>query len=104
MIIKYIIYSCYEHYGKTGIEITDWFPIGYKYNTKKEANNSLKEYKKLADYIDKKTKLKHFFEIRKIDITTLPVPTYPIKTKGRKSKQQLEKEKEYYENYWKRYE
>lgn len=104
MIKKYIIYSCYEYYGKTGIGITGWFPIGYKYNSLKEAKSCLKEYKKVSDYIDKKTKLKHFYEIRNLDITTLPVPSYPKKTRGRKSKQQLEDEKKYYENYWKRYE
>lgn len=104
MINKYIIYSCYEHYGKNGIEITNWFPVGYKYNSLKEAEDSLKQYKELSDYIDKKTKLKHFFEIRNVDITTLPIPSYPKKIRGRKSKQKIEDEKKYYENYWKRYE
>lgn len=60
----YRIFSCYEHWGKTGIEVSKWFPIGHEYKTKKEAETYLSEYKKLSDYTDKKTKLKHFFEIR----------------------------------------
>lgn len=103
MIIKYIIYSCYEHRSKNGIEVTSWFPVGYKYNSLEEAEEFLKQCKEISDYIDKKTKLKHFFEIREIDITTLPVPSYPIKTRGRKSKQRLEEEDNYYKTYWNRY-
>lgn len=103
MIIKYIVYSCYEHYSKNGIELTDWFPVSYKYNSLEEAENFLKQYIEISNYIDKKTKLKHFFEIRKVDITTLPVPSYPIKTRGRKSKQRLEEEDNYYKTYWNRY-
>lgn len=103
MIIKYIVYSSYEYYGKTGIEVTDWFPVSYKYNSLKEAETFLKEYLEVSNYIDKKTKLKHFYDIRQVDITTLPVPSYPNKTRGRKSKQRLEEEDKYYKTYWNRY-
>jgi hypothetical protein len=104
MINKYIIYSQYEYYSKNGIELTEWFPIGYKYNSLKEAEDALSKIKEISKYVDKKTKLKHFFNIKCIDITTLPIPTYPVKSKGRKSKKYLKDEEDYYKNYWKRYE
>ena len=59
----YKVFSCYEHWGKTGIEVTKWFPVGHEHETKEKAELYLNEYKKLSEYTDKKTKLKHYFKI-----------------------------------------
>lgn len=103
MINKYVIYTCYEHYGETGKEKTIWFRAGHFHNTEESAQEELKKMKELSDNTDKLTKLKHFFEIRYEDITTYPIPGYHYKSKGRPSKAEIEKKEEYYKNYWEKY-
>lgn len=104
MINRYVVHSCYEYLGPEGKGVSSWFRIGKFYKTEEEAKESIKQMKKLSDSTDKITKLKHFFEVRLIDITTLSIPTYHFPHKGRPTKEDLERKENYYKNYWKQYE
>lgn len=103
MINKYIVYSRYEYFGPDGKGLTNWFSLGKFFDTEDDANDFIKQMKLLSDETDKIMKLKHFYETRYIDITTLPIPTYHFQTKGRPSKEELQKREEYYAHYWDKY-
>lgn len=102
-IFRYIVYARYQHYGKTGKEWTKWFKAhnGSYNKTEIEGLEELSRFKESSKNTDKSTKLKHEFELRHVDVETLPVPSYRRHKRGRKSKEELKLEEEYYKNYWK---
>ena len=63
---KFIIELRYEYMSVNGKTFTKWFPIntGEQY-TEKEGKEYLKKYKKDFEYIDKKTKMKHEYRLKK---------------------------------------
>lgn len=64
---KYIIICRYECWTRTGKEFTDWFAYKRDPMSKSEAEESLKECKKNCSDIDKRTKLKHEFDLKLYD-------------------------------------
>lgn len=103
MINRYIVYSRYEYHGPNGKAVTNWFAVGSFYKTEDEAIEYIKRLKELSDSTDKITKLKHFYETRLVDITTLPIPTYHYPHKGRPTKEDIERKENYYKHYWDKY-
>lgn len=103
MINRYLIFERYEHWGKNGKTWTDWFRT---YNTpfaktEEEAIPFLNEMKKFSSNFDKHTKLKHEFQIKLIDIETLPHIQIRYSKRGRPSKAEMKKKQYEYDNYWK---
>ena len=103
MINRYLIYERYEYWGKDGKTWTDWFrTFNTPYaKTEEEAKPIMKEMKKFASECDKHTKLKHEFQIKLVDLETLPKMQIKYGKKGRPSKEEIEQRKYEYDNYWK---
>ena len=103
MINKYVIYEQYEYWGNNGKTFTEWFvaPMTSIHNTEKGAKEELKIVTENSKAVDKATKLKHCFEIRYIDVETLPKPPIKFHKKGRPSKAEIDRKTDEYNNYWK---
>lgn len=65
----YVVKTRYEYRGVKDIEWTKWFALTTKYMTKSEAEEYIKNTKKLYNDIDKRTHLKH-------DYMAVPVSEY----------------------------
>lgn len=61
---KFIIIYRYEHLSKDGKRFTDWVNFEVEPMDKEEALNKIKELKTEVKDIDKKTKLKHEYDIK----------------------------------------
>lgn len=103
MINRYIIFERYERMGQFGKTFTNWFicPLLPFYKNETDAKEYLNKIIEDSKIYDQKTKLKHEYEIRKIDVETLPVPKVVHGHKGRPSKQLKEKIEYETNNYWK---
>lgn len=103
MINRYIIFERYEYINQRGKTFTNWFicPLTHFYKNENIAKEYLKKIIGDSNICDKKTKLKHEYEIRKIDIETLSHPKVIHGHKGRPSKQLKEKIEYETNNYWK---
>ena len=55
----YVVKTRYEYRGDEGIEWTKWFTLTTEYMTKSDAEEYIKNTKKLYNDIDKRTHLKH---------------------------------------------
>lgn len=64
---KYIIISRYEHNGPDGVEFTKWFVLDSRAHEKDEALERIKNIKNDFGFIDKKSKLKHEYDILAYD-------------------------------------
>lgn len=105
MINRYLIYERYEHWGPNGKAWSKWFiTFNTTYaKTEAEAKEAMKHIKKASTEIDKHTKLKHEYEIRLVDVETLPKPPIRYSKKGRPSKSEIEQRQNDYNNFWKNY-
>lgn len=103
MINRYLIYERYEHWTENGKVWSNWFLTfnNIYAKTEDEAKKHLKTIKSTVAYIDKKTKLKHDYEIRLVDVETLPKPSIRYSKKGRPSKEEKDRRQTEYNNYWK---
>lgn len=60
----FIIYCRYQYNTGKGVDFTKWFPCDVTKRTEAEAIEVLNQFKEDAKEIDKKTKLKHEYEVR----------------------------------------
>lgn len=63
----YIIIGRYEHWTNNGKVFTQWFPYNTNPMSIDEAKEKIKEMKQGFVFIDKKTKLKHEYDVKLFD-------------------------------------
>jgi len=89
---QYIIECRYECWTSRGKEFTKWFSKGGTPMTEQEAKDKIKEFKTNFEYVDKKTKLKHEYQLK----------DYQEYLKEKKKEQEeIEKYKKHQEEYYK---
>lgn len=64
---RYIIIGRYEHWTNNGKVFTRWFPYNTNPMSIDEAKEKIKEMKQGFVFIDKKTKLKHEYDVKLFD-------------------------------------
>lgn len=89
---QYIIECRYECWTPRGKEFTKWFNKGCNPMTEQEAKDKIKEFKTNFEYVDKKTKLKHEYQLKDYQ-------EY-LKEKE-KEQEEIEKYKKHQEEYYK---
>lgn len=70
--MKYYVYCRYEYISSKGKEFTPWFRNPGSYETKELAENEINNINLTSKDIDKRTKLKHEYEVRYLDETLIP--------------------------------
>ena len=103
MINRYIVFEQYEYWANNGKQFSNWFraPLSHFHKTKESAEKELSNIKNSSSNTDKVSKLKHKYEIRKVDIETLPIPKIRYGKTGRPSKKEKERLEYEQKNYWK---
>lgn len=69
---KFYIYCRYEYISDHGKDFCNWFRVDGSFINQDDAKKKLDEIKVTSSQIDKSTKLKHEYEIRKLDETLIP--------------------------------
>lgn len=91
MLNRYIVYKQYEYWGKNGKQFTEPFRASSElHRTEESAKNEIVQLKETSDTIKKATKLDCKYEIRLVDVETLPTAKPHYGKSGRPTKAEKE--------------